>query len=436
MKTRRIPNIRGVYEAFKAHVQHSPARTPQELVADLAKYSHYFVCMTTVAEPDAYLRRTFKTLNTLRADVAYPLLLALYCEYAEQRLTHVDFAAILETIECYLFRRSVCGIATSYEVFMLLLKNLDRTAHLESILATLLLQPSRLRLPNDLEFTAALTARNLYRFRNLKYLLAKMENHNRKEHVNIEDYTVEHIMPQTDNLSKAWRDELGSSWEEIHARYLHTLGNLTLTGYNSELSDRPFIHKREMVGGFADSPIRLNRGLASLDSWNEREIQHRAAELASLATEVWSYPHLDPVVRERYRQRRKVTPGKTYTLQDHPFLTADTLAHFEQLRFQMLALDVKIEEKVLKSYIAYKLSGNVAKVYPRKGGLRVSLGLSIDELDDPQKRCRKDLKVHKNEERVSMNVSSIDDTEYIMYLMRQVLAAHQLVGESCAECTA
>ncbi len=436
MKTRHPPNMRGVYEAFKSHVQHSPARTPRELVADIAKYSHYFVYMTTLAEPDAHLRRTFTNLNTLRADVAYPLLLALYCEYAEQRLTHEDFAAILETIECYLFRRSVCNIATAYEVFMLLLKNLDRAAHLESILATLLLQPSRLRFPNDSEFTAALIARQLYRFRNLKYLLAKMENHNRKEHVNIDDYTVEHIMPQTENLSKAWRDELGDSWEEIHAHYLHTLGNLTLTGYNSELSDRPFIHKREMVGGFADSPIRMNRGLASLDGWNEREIQHRATELASLAKEVWPYPQLDPVVRERYRKRRKVTSGRTYTLRDHPCLTAETLDLFEQLRIQILTLDVKIAEKVRKEYIAYKLSGNVAKVYPRKGGLRVSLGLSIDELDDPQKRCRKDGTGHKRKERVALNVSSIDDIEYSMYLMQQVLTAHQLVGESCAGCTA
>ena len=95
-----------------------------------------------------------------------------------------------------------------------------------------------------------------------------LENYGRKEHVTIEDYTIEHIMPQNENLSKEWQAALGDDWQAVQLKYLHTLGNLTLTGYNSEYSDRPFTKKRDMEGGFKDSPLRLNKGLRQLETWN------------------------------------------------------------------------------------------------------------------------------------------------------------------------
>src|SRR5258708_30450125 len=108
-------------------------------------------------------------------------------------------------------------------------------------------------------------------------------------------------MPQNPQLSSEWQQELGAEWKEIHTKYLHTIGNLTLTGYNSELSDRPFDEKRTMLGGFAESPIRLNRRLAELSTWNEAEIQRRAQELADLAITVWPIPNLPGDVLEKYK---------------------------------------------------------------------------------------------------------------------------------------
>ena len=94
--------------------------------------------------------------------------------------------------------------------------------------------------------------------------------------VNISDYTIEHVMPQNPNLSHEWQEMLGEGWVEVQGKYLHTLGNLTLTGYNSELSDRPFQEKKSMEGGFDDSPIRLNSYLRRISSWNEEQILVRA----------------------------------------------------------------------------------------------------------------------------------------------------------------
>src|SRR5438270_3697160 len=108
-------------------------------------------------------------------------------------------------------------------------------------------------------------------------------------------------MPPNENFSDAWKAELGSDWKEIHAKWLHTLGNLTLTGYNPELSDRPFTEKRDMKGGFADSPLRMNQGLAKLDRWTEDAIKARAVTLAGSAVGVWGAPLLPADVLDAYK---------------------------------------------------------------------------------------------------------------------------------------
>lgn len=110
-------------------------------------------------------------------------------------------------------------------------------------------------------------------------------------------------MPRTLNWA-AWMTELGQDWERIHEQYLHTLGNLTLTGYNSEYSDRPFAEKRDMEGGFAQSPLKLNEGLGTCTQWTEEQIKARAARLATRAVGIWNSPTLSDDVLEPYRDKK------------------------------------------------------------------------------------------------------------------------------------
>src|SRR5207245_5701219 len=133
------------------------------------------------------------------------------------------------------------------------------------------------------EFMRELQQRDLYNFPRRSYFLRRLENEGRKERAIIDDYTIEHILPQNENLAPEWRADLGPEWERIQKTYLHTLGNLTLTGYNSEYSDRPFAEKRDMKGGFKESPLRLNQGLGNLDHWNEDSIRQRASKLVEQA---------------------------------------------------------------------------------------------------------------------------------------------------------
>lgn len=173
---------------------------------------------------------------------------------------------------------------------------------MESIAVNFLLLPTYRGFPNDVEFKHELQNRNLYNFGKSKYWLRRFENYGRKELVSVGDYTIEHIMPQNENLSEEWRKDLGDNWKEIQQDYLHTLGNLTLTGYNSEYSDRPFREKRDLESkGFKFSPLKMNEGLGDLEVWNEDAIKKRASKLAKHALEVWKSPILSADVLDSYR---------------------------------------------------------------------------------------------------------------------------------------
>ncbi|MEI6314122.1 MAG: DUF262 domain-containing protein [Syntrophus sp. (in: bacteria)] len=272
VKTGDIPRLGDVYEAFKAHARSSEVActSVEVLVADVRTFAGYFCAMALGAETDRKLNLAFQDLRELKVDVAYPLLLELYQDYVAGILLKHDFAVALRLIEAYVFRRAICNIPTNSlnKTFATFTKALKKDRYLESMQAHLILLPSYRRFPNDEEFKRDLQVRDLYNFRSRSYWLRRLENHGRKERVEVAEYTIEHILPQNENLSKTWKEALGKEWKNVHEVWLHTLGNLTLTGYNSEYSDRAFIEKRDMQGGFKESPLRMNQGLGQLEHWN------------------------------------------------------------------------------------------------------------------------------------------------------------------------
>ena len=139
-------------------------------------------------------------------------------------------------IEAYVFRRAVCAIPTNSlnKTFATFGRVLKKDRYIQSIKAYLLSLPSSSyrRFPSDEEFKREMSVRDLYNFPRRSYWLRRLENHDRKERVPVDEYTIEHIMPQNENLSIAWREAIGSEWQQVQERLLHTLGNLTLTGYN------------------------------------------------------------------------------------------------------------------------------------------------------------------------------------------------------------
>ena len=231
-------------------------------------------------------------------------------------MSEVDFVAILEAVISYVFRRAVCRIPTNSlnKTFASLGSSVDPPNYVESVWGRLLTLPTYKRFPTDEEFAQSLRTADLYNFQRAPYFFRKLENHGRKEEVSTAEYSIEHIMPQNENLSLAWQRALGPDWQSVHERLLHTLGNLTLTGYNPEYSDKPFVDKHDMTGGFKDSPLRLNQGLGQLDTWNATEIEARAQRLAAQAVGIWRRPVLDDSVLATYRDQFSEKGGFDWTM--------------------------------------------------------------------------------------------------------------------------
>ena len=425
VKTGQIPKISQVYEEFKAFSQVEQARgcSVQDLVENVYRYSKHFVRIAFGRSGEADVDEAVSDINSLKVDVAYPFLLEVMEDYSLDHLSTSDVTGILRLVEAYVFRRAICGIPTNSlnKTFANLMKEIDRDNYVESLHAVFLLMDSYRRLPRDEEFQRELVVKDVYNFRSRNYLLRKLENRGgRKERVDVDTYTIEHVLPQNPNLSEEWRSELGPEWKLVQERYLHTIGNLTLTGYNPELSDKPFAEKRKMAGGFADSPIRLNQSLAQLDSWDEEAIRARADELADAASKVWQVPSLTDEVLSKYRKVSEAEVDTTYTLADHDKLQGEVLLLFEALRKRILNIDSSVREEVRKVYIAYKTESNFVDIVPQKSRLRLSLNMKYTDVDDPR-GITEDVsgKGRWGNGDVQFGLSELEEIDYAMGLIQQ-----------------
>ncbi len=296
LKTRQIPRIGGVYERFKVYIEKrirsEALETIEPIIEDISRYSKHYVRIALDKEEDTELRDCFTDINTLEATVAFPFLLEVYEDYTRKKITKLELVEILRLVESYVFRRAICGIPTNTlnRTFGALMTRVVKSSYLESLKDVFRQLTSTRRYPSNSEFKEALFIKDVYNFSRRGYLLRKLENHGRRELICVTDYTTEHVMPQNPDLSESWQQELGENWQAVQEKYLHTIGNLTLTGYNSKLSDRPFKEKQEIKGGFGDSPLRLNRSLARVERWNEAAIRGRSAKLTEKALKIWIYP--------------------------------------------------------------------------------------------------------------------------------------------------
>ena len=421
VRTGEIPNVREVYTAFKEYAGANGGVETETLVADIREYSRYYCAMALGAESDPALKQAFQDIREMKVEVAFPFLLELYRDMNAGVLSKDDFLAAARHIEAYVFRRAVCGIPTNSlnKTFATFTRAVRKERYLESIEAHFLSLPSYRRFPNDEEFMRELQQRDLYNFPRRSYFLRRLENHGRKERAIIDDYTIEHILPQNPNLSPAWRTDLGPDWERVQKKYVHTLGNLTLTGYNSEYSDRPFVEKRDMTGGFAQSTLRLNQGLGTLPAWTEDTIRARALRLAEQAAAVWRAPALDEATLAAYQP--KETVAATYSVDDHPHLAAGPMrALFEVFRREVLALDPAVVEEFKKLYVAYKAETNFVDVIPQAKRLILSLNLSLHELDDPRHIAKDVAGMGRwGNGDVDVPLAAVEDVPYVIGLVRQ-----------------
>jgi len=421
VKTGTIPRIDRVYDSFKSYATSNKAPgNISDIVRDIYKFSGFYVNMVLHKEPDFELQKNFKNITKLKVDVSYPFLLPVYNDYSIGLISKDEFKEIICLVEYYVFRRAICGIPTNSlnKTFATLYRSIQNSSYLESIKAAFQLMDSYKRFPNDVEFIRELMSKEVYNFRNRNYLLSKLENFNRKEIVNVDDYTIEHIIPQNPDLSKEWQMMLGFDWKEVQEKYLHTLGNLTLTAYNSELSDKSFSLKKTMTGGFNDSPLRLNEFLRKVDVWNADMIELRAKELAEKACSIWVAPSLSNDVLSKYYSEDKVST--IYTIEQYEHLKGEMLDLYLALKKRILNIDSSVKEEYKKLYIAFKSSTNFVDIVPQKVRLRLSLNISYSEIIDPNGMCKDVSGLGRwGNGDVEVGISNLNELDVVMDLIQQ-----------------
>ncbi len=415
IKTREIPNINKVYVALKDYRQKEGIGI-EDLLKNLQKYCRYFCRIVFKKEADKDLNKALGFLVDLEMDVIYPLLLELYSDYSDGVLSKDDFIPIIALIESYICRRAVCGLGTNSlnKVFPSFAKHIQKDEYFKSLKAHFGYLTEKQRFPNNDEFKKLFITIDFYKFKKNRYFFERLEN-DTKEPVNTKECTIEHIMPQT--LTEEWKRDLGENFQAIHDKYLHTIGNLTLTGYNPEYSNRSFQEKQGMEKGFKNSPLRLNQGLRGLESFGEKEIEKRANDLADLALKIWTYPNLDAETLEKYKPKKE---KKVYDLSSYKF-GSNSRELFDILSKEIKALDERITEKFNKMCISYKFDTNFVSIVPLKnGGLNLYLNMPFYELQDEKNLARK-AKGNYGNGKIEVKLETKENIPYCLGLIKQAL---------------
>ncbi len=420
IKTREIPNINKVYVALKDYRQKERIGI-EDLLKDLQKYCGYFCRIAFKKEADKDLNKALGFLVDLEMDVIYPLLLELYSDYKGGVLSKDDFRSSIALIESYICRRAVCGLGTNSlnKVFPSFARHIQKDEYFKSLEAHFLLLKNNQRFPNNDEFRNLFITIDFYKFKKREYFFERLENFERKERVYTHEYTIEHIMPQT--LEEEWEKDLGENFKEIHDKYLHAIGNLTLTGYNSEYSNKSFQEKRDMEGGFKDSPLRLNQGLRDLKSFGEEEIKKRANDLADLALKIWTYPKLDAETLEKYKPKKDKKEKKVYDLNSYKF-GSHSRELFGILSKGIKALDEKIVENFNQDYISYKFDKNFVDIVVQTKDLKLYLNMKFNELQD-EKNLARDMtnKGHLGNGDIEVKLETKENIPHCLGLIKQAL---------------
>lgn len=308
IKQQVTPTIHAVYPAFKAYAEDAQL-SAKLILEDLLRYARLFEKLRTCRSglQDKRLDDCLYRLSRLDIGVTRPFFMEVLRLNQDGKLSEESVLQVFLITESYLFRRNICEVPTNAlnKIFLMLNREIlryDGTAanYVEKLIYALLVKKESGRFPDDEEFAAALTAKQVYLMRGKykAYLFERLDNYGTVENKAVYQqldnkvYTIEHIMPQ--HLTPAWTLALGDHAAEIHATWLHRLANLTLTGYNPSLSNKTFQEKRDAEeGGYKASGFRMNQKIAQKTSWGLQELEERNHEQVSQALKIWAYPQSD-----------------------------------------------------------------------------------------------------------------------------------------------
>lgn len=317
MKQGKIGRIDKIYFIFKEYAETANIDRAT-LLEDMYHYAKIYNHVDTAKVGTDKLNRKLNQLRTLDSTIAYPFFMAFFDYASKVELAETEIYQVLDVIETYLARRIICNLPSNAlnKVFATLhrdvLNYVDKSSgystnsYIDVLTYVLLKKGGSSVFPSDDEVKGDFKTRQVYKMpvNSRMFILERMENQDNNERHDVvkelteKNITIEHIMPQT--LSSKWKATLGDDWERIHEQYLHTMANLTLTGYNSQYSNLTFIEKRNMQKGFKDSAFRLNNFVKSCEQWTETELKARQKELQNVFMRLWPMPttSFEPLRRE------------------------------------------------------------------------------------------------------------------------------------------
>lgn len=424
MKKGAYVNFAYIYDVFKDYAGNSEFSKIEDLAEDVMIYGDLYTNITSdkkkLPESQKPLEPIFEEIRSLRMEVAYPFLIKVYMDYYKEEITLDVFVEILKLTIAYVVRRAICDIPTNsmQKTFATMKNNIKKDDYLNSIKATFYFLDSYKVFPNNDMFKSALYSRNMYSLRISKYVFVKLENEGNKEPISYSGYTIEHILPQNKDMRDEWKQALGENYAEIQAKYIHSLGNLTLTRYNSEMGDKPFAEKLEV---YKESAMHtLNKFVVQQSTWNEQTILARTEILSNCACEAWKAPELDEETIERYAPQDDQVK-QSYDI-EHYGMDLFTMMLYMKLHETIMEVEPKAKEEFKKLYIAHKLKTNFVDVVPQKAGLRISVNLDFDEVYDPEGICRDvtDLGRWGNGD-VEIRFESLEKLDAVMEIIKQAI---------------
>ena len=424
MKQTRIPKVDYVYEEFKKYHLNCEFSSIRDLCADLYKFAQYYTDMVFARSEDNKLKVLYQDINCLKMEVSYPFLLKVHNDYSLGIIGIDTLIEIINICVSYVVRRNICDIPTNSlnKTFATLRNEIKNDDYLNSIKAFFILRDDYKIFPTDERFASVFASRDIYNMRARNYILRHLEMYNNKGNVVVENYTIEHIMPQNQNLSSKWIAMLGDNWKEIQKNYLHTVGNLTLTAYNSEMSDKSFNEKMNMEGGFKQSALRLNSYLVLQTEWNKNKIKERARILTEIALKIWAYPKITADELSPYLATDNYDGG--YSIETYN-TNAYTITLFNSLDKRITNLSPSVKREYKKLYVAYKLDTNFVDIVFQEKRLRVSINMKFADIVDKYGICKDITGIGRwGNGDAELFFEHLDEIEKVMDIITQSFNAH------------
>ena len=386
VKTRDLANESKLYFVFKNYREHSTSSI-EDILSDMLVYADFYNTIKSAKVTDSSYFGNIARINKLEVNTVTPLLFDLFYAKSMGQLSESEMASAINVIESYIARRIVCGLQTNVlnKLFVYTGAEIQKymeqngATYIDALKYAILSKTGKSRFPNDHDFVEKFATFELYNIKPSarKYFFERLENYNSRERVAVEDQidsgelTIEHIMPQT--LTDEWKTALGDKWELIYTKYIDTVGNLTLTAYNSDYSNLTFQKKKNLQDkGFLHSKLSLNAYVKSCESWGEEQIIKRANLLSEVATQIWEIPATSfaPEVVEEW-----------ITLEDDIDFTNKTIVKFNFLGDEIASdniTDVYKKINALLYVLDPVLFANIDNVYhsENKTILRVAYELS------------------------------------------------------------